>query len=580
LPDGFLKIDKASFWMGSPGGCPSPEGYAGACTSEQGRDSSETLHYVKLTHDYEMMVYEVTQGGWNTAFGGWNPAGSSKGDSYPIEKISWFDACAYANWVSEQALLTPCYLFSSVTCDDGSSVGSNYKGCMNGTQKGIGSATVTLSGAASKPYACEGFRLPTGAEWEYAARAGSSTAFYPSAGNDGSITEAGCGLDLNLDKIGWYCGNNGPSGTKTVGEKAANSWGLKDMSGNVWEWCSDWKVTYPGGTQELPDVDPYGTGGSGRVGRGGSWYDSAEDSRSANRYSFSPGTRYDFLGFRLARSLEFCGDGACNAAETCDSCPGDCGKCLCEPGVSSGKKTAVQHGLVWVEIPAGCFMMGCSLGDGDCQNNEKPPHEVTVALFEILETEVTEAQWAAVVPGDPEPSCDLNGGGGSNSPVECIDWEEAKAFCEALDPNGRLCSEAEWEYAARGGTATKYNCGDDSGCLDDVAWYSVNSDDGPGKHKYDVKGQDPNGYGLYDMLGNVWEWVEDCWHNDYDLNSDGAGDWGVGYPAWTINCSGSDRGVRGGSFGYDDVSLRASNRSAGAPLDSYDGLGSRCCRSE
>jgi formylglycine-generating enzyme required for sulfatase activity len=280
-----------------------------------------------------------------------------------------------------------------------------------------------------------------------------------------------------------------------------------------------------------------------------------------------------------------CGNGLCDYGETCDSCPGECGECACEPGVSSGKKMAGQYGLVWVEVPGGCFMMGCSPGDEDCDGDEKPPHEVTVSPFEILETEVTEAQWAAVFPGDPAPSCDSGGGGGANSPVECISWDEAKVFCEAVDPEGRLCSEAEWEYAARGGTTTKYYCGDDSSCLIDVAWHWGNSGNGPGKHKQDVKGKTPNGYGLYDMLGNVWEWVEDCWHNDYDLNDDGAGDWDVAYPAWTTNCSGSGRVFRGGSFVYEYVyyfvNLRVSNRSGYYdPSYGFFYLGSRCCRSK
>ena len=275
-----------------------------------------------------------------------------------------------------------------------------------------------------------------------------------------------------------------------------------------------------------------------------------------------------------------CGDGLCAEAggESCETCEEDCGECPCEPGVSSGKKTSGQYGVVWVEIPAGCFMMGCSPGDDACAEDEKPPHEVIVSSFEMLETEVTEAQWAAVVPGDPAPSCDYHGGGEADSPVECVDWDEAVAVCGAVDPKGRLCTEAEWEYAARGGTTTKYYCGDLASCLGDIAWYYTNSNDGPGVHKHDVKGKAPNAYGLYDMLGNVWEWVEDCWHGDYDLNNDGEGDWTVGYPAWTENCSGSYRVGRGGSY---DGYLRVSYRYDHLPSYVHDfGLGLRCCRSE
>jgi formylglycine-generating enzyme required for sulfatase activity len=304
---GFVKINAGSFWMGSPSNCPGPSGYPGDCTSELGRDSDETLHYVKLTGDFEMQIHEVTQGEWKAAFGGWNPAGSTNGDSYPIETVSWFDACAYANYRSEQAALTPCYVFSEVKCEGGVEVGSNYKECLNGTQKGIDGGSVTLAGGAAKPYACEGYRLLTEAEWEYAARAGSTTALYPSAGNNGSLTVAGnvcTPLDPNLDKIGWHCGNT--SATEAVGGKAANNWGLKDMSGNIWEWCSDWTnhpMTYGNGTSGAADEDPHGESGSSRVFRGGSWIDYAGSCRSANRYGNPPGNRDLNLGFRVARSL-------------------------------------------------------------------------------------------------------------------------------------------------------------------------------------------------------------------------------------------------------------------------------------
>jgi len=218
--------------------------------------------------------------------------------------------------------------------------------------------------------------------------------------------------------------------------------------------------------------------------------------------------------------------------------------------------------------------MGCSLDDGSCGNEENPPHPVALSSFEMLETEVTEAQYEAATGEDP--SCDVGpgGGGGPNSPVECVDWYEAKAFCEAV--GGRLCTEGEWEYAARGGTTTKYYCGTSNVCLDDVAWYSSNSEG----HKHDVKSgwKSPNNYGLYDLLGNVWEWTADCWHEDYDLDDDGNGDWTVGYPAWTSNCSGSYRVCRGGSFVDVHYYLRVSLRSSDDPSYSDYYLGIRCCR--
>ena len=125
------------------------------------------------------------------------------------------------------------------------------------------------------------WRLPTEAEWEYAARAGTTGARYG-----------------ELDTIAWYDGNSGKQ-THPVSQKAANAWGLYDMMGNVWEWCADWSGGYPTGSV----TDPTGpSSGSGRVNRGGSWYDDAGRTRSAFRFRNAPGNRSNNLGFRPALS--------------------------------------------------------------------------------------------------------------------------------------------------------------------------------------------------------------------------------------------------------------------------------------
>ena len=263
-----------------------------------------------------------------------------------------------------------------------------------------------------------------------------------------------------------------------------------------------------------------------------------------------------------------CGDDGCGAS--CGACaeglPCMSGSCVCQPGVSSGEKTSGQYGGVWVDIPSGCLMMGCSPGDGDCSSNENPPHEVIISSFEMLETEVTMAQYGVVM-GDLQ-SCGW--GDGPDSPVDCVDWYEAKAFCEAV--GGRLPTEAEWEYAARGGTTMKYYCGNDPECLDGIAWWGYNS----GNHMHDVKGKAPNAYGLYDMLGNVWEWVNDWYDSDYYEYSPGANPQGPE--------SGSDRVIRGGSFDFYDYGtgyfLRVSYRYDAYPSDDNDNLGFRCARSK
>jgi len=140
---------------------------------------------------------------------------------------------------------------------------------------------------------CRGFRLPTEAEWEYAARAGSLTSTY-----NGNVP-AGytCNADAVLTPIAWYCGNSG-NRTQPVRQKQANAWGLYDMLGNVWEWTHDWYGAYGGAA-----TDPVGPStGSSRVIRGGSWGNGAARCRAAFRIDFDPGGRYGYLGFRPARS--------------------------------------------------------------------------------------------------------------------------------------------------------------------------------------------------------------------------------------------------------------------------------------
>lgn len=322
----FVQLEKGSFWMGCPSGCPGPEGYDGDCTAEMSCNPDQALHYVKLTRDFEMATTEVTQAQWKAAFGSWNPSSFQQcGDTCPVEWISWFDSLAFANWRSEAAGLAPCYLFSAVKCVQGEDPGdgSQYGVCLDAAHGGIHSASVSLAGGAATPYDCEGYRLPMEGEWEYAARAGSLSAFHPSSGNDGSFTKSGTEpLDPNLDKIAWYGGNSEATydgahscsgwysgattcGPQPVGGKAANEWGLMDMSGNVREWCWDTVIvgSPPIGTVVNPAVDPASSQGSVRACRGGSWDFIAMACRSANRCGDPPGYRSDYLGFRLARSL-------------------------------------------------------------------------------------------------------------------------------------------------------------------------------------------------------------------------------------------------------------------------------------
>jgi len=149
-----------------------------------------------------------------------------------------------------------------------------------------------------KIYDCPGYRLPTEAEWEYAYRAGTTTAYYNGA-NDPSACSCSP-VDTNANAIGWYCGNAGNT-THPVGQKQANAWGLYDMAGNVWEWCHDWFQSSLGSSAV---TDPWGSpSGSYWVVRGSSWSRFAYFLRAARRASSTPPThRLNDLGFRCSRT--------------------------------------------------------------------------------------------------------------------------------------------------------------------------------------------------------------------------------------------------------------------------------------
>jgi formylglycine-generating enzyme required for sulfatase activity len=221
-----------------------------------------------------------------------------------------------------------------------------------------------------------------------------------------------------------------------------------------------------------------------------------------------------------------------------------------------------ELGLKWLAIPGGTFQMGCSPDDDMCNQDELPAHQVTLGGFAMLETEVTEAQYEPIL--GVSPPCPYGFGvTGPNTPVECVTWFDAADFCEAV--GGRLPTEAEWEYAARGGKATRYSCGDDPTCLDSTAWFEDNS----GDMIQPVKGKEPNDYGLYDMIGNVWEWNSDWYSADYYSVSPDANPSGPD--------SGEIRSARGGSATTAEVKfLRVSFRHPAGPTAPVSGF--RCVR--
>lgn len=216
-----------------------------------------------------------------------------------------------------------------------------------------------------------------------------------------------------------------------------------------------------------------------------------------------------------------------------------------------------------VEVAVGTFTMGCTTEQGgECDDDEKPSHRVTLSTFFISKYEVTQAQWRKVMGSDPP---NLIFKGCDECPVEQVSWEEVQEFLRKLNTqtgkNYRLPTEAEWEYAARGGTLSQGYKYAGSNNLSEVAWYTDNAT----SKTHPVGQKQPNELGLYDMSGNVYEWCQD-WKGDYSsstqTNPTGAG-------------SGSYRVYRGGSWTFSARLCRVSNRFSNSPSGRYFNLGFR-----
>ncbi|MDR3328594.1 MAG: formylglycine-generating enzyme family protein [Prevotellaceae bacterium] len=206
-----------------------------------------------------------------------------------------------------------------------------------------------------------------------------------------------------------------------------------------------------------------------------------------------------------------------------------------------------------VQVQGGTFTMGCTSEQGsDCGDDEAPTHLVTLSSFSIGKHEVTQAQWRAVMGSNPSVFS------GDNLPVECVSWSDAQAFIAALNTQTgkryRLPTEAEWEYAARGGAQSRAYKYSGSNAIGDVAWYPDNSDN----TTHAVGTKQANELGIYDMSGNVWEWCSD-WH---DASYTSAAQSNPAGPA-----TGSTRVLRGGSWNSSAAYCRSADRNGSSPSD-------------
>jgi|GEM_PF-192098 len=486
----------------------------GSPASELGRRTDETQHEVTLTKPYYMGKYEVTQEQWEAVMGD-NPS-KIKGEKLPVTHVTWKD------------------------CQD-------FIKKLNAKTNG-------------------GYRLPTEAEWEFACRAGTSTAY--SFGD--SLTKGDANFSGSEDTE-----KDGVKGSaKAVGGYKPNAFGLYDMHGNVWEWCEDWKTSYLAGAV----IDPIGPAtGEYRILRGGRFGFGPSDSRSANRdnYGVTPDSSFADGGFRLARSInskdlletnikEFFLKEIKEQEEKAKKEQEEKAKKEAEAKVKKEaedakvkeaqkkaamilnkeveEKTDLGKGinLEMVLIPAGKFIMGSPVSEKNHRKDETE-HEVTLTKsYYMGKYEVTQEQWEGVMGINPSTKSK-----GAKLPVTSVSWEDCQEFIKKLNEKTsggyRLPTEAEWEYACRAGTNTAYSYGDSITKNDaNVIW---------GTSTKMVGSYKPNAFGLYDMHGNVWEWCED-WKADYPKESviDPKG------PA-----TGQYRVLRGGSFSGAGSHSRAAN---------------------
>ncbi len=374
-------------------------------------------------------------------------------------------------------------------------------------------------------------QLPTEAQWEYACRAGS---IGPLAGG--------------LREMAWY-DDNSSSQTHPVGQKKANAWGLYDMHGNVWEWCEDRYGDYP--SEERSDPTGSATGDE-RVARGGSYNNNYKYCRSAYRNKFIPESIYRNVGLRCAITVD---------SKAVKSLPDaqNAGSQEPQPKIDAGTRKVfavkdVEFAFRW--CPAGTFMMG-SPDSETGRNRNEVLHQVTLTRgFWMMETEVTQKQWSAVMPTNPSKFVN------DDQPVESISWDDCQLFCKKCAELGlslQLPTEAQWEYACRAGCTEAH-----FGSVDEISWHSSNSR----KTTHPVGSMEPNAWGIYDMHGNVWEWCADWFENYPDGN--------VTDPVGPD--SGFDRVKRGGSWFNDASRSRAAYRSHSIPSSKDSIIGFRCVK--
>ena len=548
----LILIPPGRFVMGSP-------------LNENGRGDEEVQVKVTLTQPFWLGQYEVRQSDWRRMMPGVPWSGRSfvkEGDDYPASFVSWDDARKFCEKLTEQ-------------------------------EKQTGQIPIGWR-----------YALPTEAQWEYACRAGTTTAF------SFGLAEG------SLRSHGWFTRNANAADERyphRVGRKKPNPFGLCDMHGNMLEWCRDLHaVKLPGGD----DPDVLTGDGLNRVARGGSWNSGLLKCRSASRSEHPPTLRNFYLGFRVALIPVAPGAALADISRSASKVAAPQSHASQAPNPLSapfGPREALEARKAWAQfqhadeewknslgmnlvlIPPGEFEMGSRespaellkvfpQGEAPRLAGEQPAHRVRITKpFFLGVFEVTKAQFAKFAdatgfktdaekfgkgamgytgekgksfPFERRPTFTWRDWGhaqSDNAPVVNVTWNDATAFCGWLSQQDgkkyRLPTEAEWEYACRAGTTTRFYAGDDPSVLTTIAnvdgrnVYRRNDTYLPreGKDFVDPVGQfRPNNFGLYDMIGNAEEWCQDWYAADWyshSSQSDPAGPF-----------AGERRVIRGGAW--------------------------------